>query len=168
MREAQAYLTKKLRERDLGRDLEGAKITLMEYLDRWIQAAVKPRVRAKTCDDYEGTLRRYIRPNPGDRIPAAMRPLDLQATLGLIRAADSSLEPLLAIFSYGSAPAVGKTDELACVIATARVRGAFLFRNDRVSIAYTNSEMLMNTRPPLRFPVHLLIAPIAYDPTKPP
>jgi hypothetical protein len=34
MREAQAHLTKKLRERDLGRDLEGAKITLNEYLDR--------------------------------------------------------------------------------------------------------------------------------------
>ena len=32
-REAQAYLTRKLRERDLGRDLEGAKITLNEYLD---------------------------------------------------------------------------------------------------------------------------------------
>jgi hypothetical protein len=37
MREAQAYLTRKLRERVLGRDLEGAKITLNEYLDRWIQ-----------------------------------------------------------------------------------------------------------------------------------
>src|ERR1700693_1830418 len=53
MREAQAYLTRKLRERDLGRDLEGAKITLNEYLDRWIQTAVKPRVREKTCQDYE-------------------------------------------------------------------------------------------------------------------
>ena len=31
MREAQTYLTRKLRERDLGRDLEGAKITLNEY-----------------------------------------------------------------------------------------------------------------------------------------
>jgi hypothetical protein len=62
MREAQAYLTKKLRERDLGRDLEGAKITLNEYLDRWIQTAVKPRVREKTCHDYEGMLLRYIRP----------------------------------------------------------------------------------------------------------
>ena len=30
MREAQAYLTRKLRERDLGLDLEGAKITLNE------------------------------------------------------------------------------------------------------------------------------------------
>ena len=48
IREAQAYLTRKLRERDLGRDLEGAKITLNEYLDRWIQTAVKPRMRGKT------------------------------------------------------------------------------------------------------------------------
>jgi integrase len=78
MREAQAYLTKRLRERDLGRDLEGARITLNEYLDRWIQTAVKPRVREKTCQDYEGMLRRYVRPNLGDRLLTALRPLDLQ------------------------------------------------------------------------------------------
>jgi integrase len=69
-----------LRERDLGRDLEGAKITLNEYLDRWLETAVKPRVREKTCHDYEGMLRRYIRPNLGERVLAAMRPLDIQAT----------------------------------------------------------------------------------------
>jgi integrase len=80
MREAQAYLTRKLRERDLGRDLEGAKITLNEYLDRWLQTAVKPRVREKTCQDYEGMLRRYVRPTLGERVLAAMRPLDLQNT----------------------------------------------------------------------------------------
>jgi hypothetical protein len=54
MGEAQTYLTRKLRERDLGRDLEGAKITLNEYLDRWIETAVRARVRPKTCQDYEG------------------------------------------------------------------------------------------------------------------
>ncbi len=70
MREAQAYLTRKLRERDLGRDLEGAKITLNEYLDQWIQTAVKPRVREKTCLDYEGMLLRYIRPILGERVLA--------------------------------------------------------------------------------------------------
>ncbi len=80
MREAQAYLTRRLRERDLGRDLEGAKITLNEYLDRWIETAVKPRVREKTCQDYESLLRRYIRPNLGDRLLTALRPLDLQTT----------------------------------------------------------------------------------------
>jgi len=39
---------------------------------------VKPRVREKTCQDYEGMLRRYIRPDLGERVLAAMRPLDLQ------------------------------------------------------------------------------------------
>jgi len=78
MREAQAYLTKKLRERDLGRDLEGAKISLNEYLDRWLETAVRPRVRAKTFQDYQGILRRYVRPTLGERVLTGMRPLDLQ------------------------------------------------------------------------------------------
>ncbi len=78
MREAQAYLTRKLRERDLGRDLEGSKITLNEYLDRWLETAVRPRVREKTYQDYQGVLRRYVRPNLGERVMSGMRPLDLQ------------------------------------------------------------------------------------------
>jgi hypothetical protein len=74
MREAQAYLTRRLRERELGRDLEGAKITVNEYLDRWVETAVKPRVREKTCQDYEGMLRRYVRPDVGERLLTALRP----------------------------------------------------------------------------------------------
>jgi integrase len=61
-------------------DLEGAKITLNEYLDRWLETAVKPRVREKTCQDYGGMLRRYIRPTLGERVLTALRPLDLQTT----------------------------------------------------------------------------------------
>ena len=78
MREAQTYLTRKLRERDLGRDLEGAKITLNEYLDRWLEIAVRARVRPKTLQDYQGMLQRYVRPILGDRVLAALRPLDVQ------------------------------------------------------------------------------------------
>jgi integrase len=79
MREAQEYLTRKLRERDLGRDLEGAKITLNEYLDRWLKTAVGARVRPKAFQDYQGMLHRYVRRVVGERILAAPRPLDLQA-----------------------------------------------------------------------------------------
>src|SRR5438876_1343719 len=78
MREAQTYLTRKLRERELGRDLEGANITLNEYLDRWLKTAVGPRVRPKTFQDYQGMLHRYVRPVLGERILTALRPLDLQ------------------------------------------------------------------------------------------
>jgi integrase len=79
MREAQRYLTRKLRERDLGRNLEGSKITLNEYLDRWLESAVRARVRAKTFQDYQGMLRRYVRPILGERVLAGMRPRDLQS-----------------------------------------------------------------------------------------
>jgi len=37
-------------------------------------------VREKTCEDYEGMLRRYIRPNLGDRLLTTLHPLDLQTT----------------------------------------------------------------------------------------
>jgi hypothetical protein len=57
-----AQCTKKLRERDLGRDLKGAKITLNEHLDRWLETAVGPRVRPKTFQDYKSVLHRYVRP----------------------------------------------------------------------------------------------------------
>jgi len=41
-RRAQEYLTKMLRERDLGRGPEGSETTLNEFLDRWSDTAAKP------------------------------------------------------------------------------------------------------------------------------
>ena len=78
MREAQAYLTKKLRERDLGRDLEGAKITLNEYLDRWLETAVKPEYDRRPVQDYRRHAATVHPTRFGERVLAAMRPLDLQ------------------------------------------------------------------------------------------
>lgn len=77
-RRAQEYLTKMLRERDLGRGLERSEITLNEFLDRWLETAAKPKLRDKSYRSYEGLLRRYIRPSIGDRVLSAVTPLDLQ------------------------------------------------------------------------------------------
>jgi integrase len=77
---AQEYLTKMLRERDLGRGLEGSEITLNEFLDRWLETAVKPKLRTKSYRSYDGLLRRYIRPSLGERILSTITPLDVQAT----------------------------------------------------------------------------------------
>jgi len=38
MREAQAYVTKRFRERDMGRDSESERITFNKYLDLWMSA----------------------------------------------------------------------------------------------------------------------------------
>jgi len=49
-----------------------------EYLDRLSETAVRPRVREKTNQDYQGMLRRYVRANLGERVLSGMRPLDLK------------------------------------------------------------------------------------------
>ena len=40
--------------------LEGSGTTLNEYLDRWLESSVKPRVARRTFADYKELLRRYI------------------------------------------------------------------------------------------------------------
>lgn len=60
-KDAQRYLTAVLRERDLGTFAEPTRMTLDEYLDKWLEAAVKPRVQTRTYDDHEAILKRYVR-----------------------------------------------------------------------------------------------------------
>jgi hypothetical protein len=43
-----SILTKRLRESDLGGDLEGLKITLNEYLDRWFEVRCQTQDTEKT------------------------------------------------------------------------------------------------------------------------
>jgi integrase len=78
LRAAQGYLNNRLRERDLGREIEGAQITCNEYFDRWLQMAAKPKLRSKSYRDYEALLGRYIRPKLGGRMLPALTPLDIQ------------------------------------------------------------------------------------------
>jgi integrase len=78
VRQAQSYLNKVLRERDLGRQVEGVTVTLDEFLTRWLDNAAKPKLRDKSYHSYESLLRRYIRPVLGERILAAVTPLDVQ------------------------------------------------------------------------------------------
>jgi hypothetical protein len=78
VRHAQTYLNKVLRERDLGRRVEGVTISLNEFLDRWLETAAKPRLREKSYRSYESLLRRYVRPSLGERNLAGICPLDIQ------------------------------------------------------------------------------------------
>jgi hypothetical protein len=79
VRHAQHYLNKVLREHDLGRQVDGADISLNEYLDNWLETAARPRLREKSYRSYESLLRRYVRPSLGPRNLAAICPLDIQA-----------------------------------------------------------------------------------------
>ena len=79
LRDAQAHLNKMLGERDRGRNLDSSKQTLNEFLDRWLELCAKPRPRAKSFRDYEGLLRRYVRPVLGANALATVSALDIQA-----------------------------------------------------------------------------------------
>jgi len=79
LRHAQAYLARRLHERDLSRGVEGLQVTVDEFLDHWLKTAVKPKVRGKTYSDYANMLRRYIRPAIGTRMLASLSPLEIQA-----------------------------------------------------------------------------------------
>src|ERR1700722_8811478 len=79
LRHAQAYLTRRLHERDLSRGVEGLQVTVDEFLDHWLKAAVKPKVRGKTYSDYAAMLRRYIRPAIGTTVLASLSALEIQA-----------------------------------------------------------------------------------------
>ena len=49
------------------RDLDSSKQILNEFLDRWLELCAKRRLRAKSFRDYEGLLRRYMRPVLGTK-----------------------------------------------------------------------------------------------------
>lgn len=78
LRDAQAHLNKMLGERDRGRNLDSSKQTLNQYLDRWLEVCAKPRLRAKSLQDYEGLLRRYVRPQLGMKGLPTVSAFDIQ------------------------------------------------------------------------------------------
>ena len=65
-KDAERYRTSKLSEKDSGKFVAPARLSLNAYLDRWMEDAVKPRVRSRTLQDYERYLG-YVRPLLGNR-----------------------------------------------------------------------------------------------------
>jgi len=77
-KDAQAYLNKVLRQKDLGTFVQPSLQTLNEFLDEWLNTVVEERVRQRTLDGYKGKLRCHVRPVLGDTALANVRPIDIQ------------------------------------------------------------------------------------------
>ncbi len=77
-KDANTYLSATLTAISAGTFVEPTPLTLGAYLDRWLDAAARPRVRARTLDDYTEYLKRYVRPALGDKRLSDVRPLDVQ------------------------------------------------------------------------------------------
>jgi integrase len=77
-KDAQTYLTAKLREKDTGMFIEPSPMSLNDYLDKWLET-VKTQVRVRTAQNYKDILGTYARPILGHRRLSDIKPLDVQA-----------------------------------------------------------------------------------------
>lgn len=93
-KDAETYLSKTLTAMSTGTFVERSPLTVDEYLDRWLQTAAKPRLRAHTFVHYKELLARYVRPAIGKKRLSDLRPFDIQA-----------------LYSHMTAPKLKKDDE---------------------------------------------------------
>ena len=77
-KDAQKWLTAALREKDLGVAFERSRARVDEYLDKWLEVAARPKVRAKTLAGYEQMLRSHIRPQLGSRVLTKLTTMEIQ------------------------------------------------------------------------------------------
>ena len=77
-REAKSFLAKVIKDRDSGLVVQPSKMRLNEFLDKWLESAVQPRVRANTYRSYEWQLKKYVRDDLGNYRLCEVSPLQIQ------------------------------------------------------------------------------------------
>lgn len=75
---AEKYLTKALRDKDLGVFVEPGKETVSEFIERWLKTTAKSRVSERTLDGYEAILS-HAKTELGSIRLSALRASDIQA-----------------------------------------------------------------------------------------
>lgn len=78
-KDAEKYLAKIVRDKDLGVFIEPTSTTVNEYLNQWLEIAAKPKLRERTYVEYSNLLNRYVKNILGNKKLAEVQPLDVQA-----------------------------------------------------------------------------------------
>ena len=78
-REAQRELARILNEVNTGAYVEPARMTVGDYLDRWVSDYAKPAVSPKTCERYREIIDGHIKPALGSYMLPKLAPLHVQA-----------------------------------------------------------------------------------------
>jgi len=68
-----------LYELNTGTYIEPSKLTVKDYLDRWLEDYAKGAVGKKTFERYEGIVRDYLVPELGNIVLTKLQPLHIQA-----------------------------------------------------------------------------------------
>lgn len=72
-------LTKAMADRDGGVVFDAGRLTVEEYLERWLSDSLQGTVRASTCERHEINLRVHIRPTLGRVLLKALTPAHVRA-----------------------------------------------------------------------------------------
>jgi integrase len=84
-KDAQKFLNEKLRERDLGINIESRSISLDKFLDQWLVDVAKPRLRSSTFSSYESVLKNYVRPALGNQKISEIQSYGIQSLYNSLR-----------------------------------------------------------------------------------
>ena len=78
-REAEALLVQLLHQRDVGVDAPPGKLTVADYLQKWLSEYARPNTAPKTYARYEQYVRLHLNPALGSIVLVKLRPLHIQA-----------------------------------------------------------------------------------------
>lgn len=84
-KEAEAELTRLLRERDLGTDLDPTRLTVGEYLTHWLESDARHRVRPTTATNYRRIIQRDLAPTLGALPLTKLQPAHVSALHARLR-----------------------------------------------------------------------------------
>src|SRR5260370_24591104 len=73
-KDAESYLSKTQTQISSGTFVEPSALTIDEYLDKWLEAAARPRLSERTFADYSEVLKRYVRPKLGSKRLSKLKP----------------------------------------------------------------------------------------------
>ncbi|MBI3927186.1 MAG: site-specific integrase [Armatimonadetes bacterium] len=77
-KDAQTWLNAALREKDLGSFTPGAKVSVSEYFDHWLEASARARLKPQTLKSYSQHFDLYLKPTLGARRLDQLAPLEIQ------------------------------------------------------------------------------------------
>jgi integrase len=78
-KDAERELNRLLHELNTGAYLDPSKLTVGEYLDKWLSDYAKTNVSGKTYERYEGIVRDHLKPALGAHLLTKLQPLHVQA-----------------------------------------------------------------------------------------
>ncbi len=77
-KEAEKFLTEKLRELDMGTIIEDKIMNFGEYLDFWLKNSCKDKLSINTYEEYELKVNKHIKPCLGNIKLDSLKPLQIQ------------------------------------------------------------------------------------------